>query len=377
MFEPTSLGQRVAVAVVGVARVRVRRQLVRRVRGVRRHAQRRRAVAHRIVGVALGRTSSLRHLRQLVDRVVRVVRRHRRQLVHLRRPVSSRIQRIARSVNGTPGQLVQHRGQPRQIVVGVVGGDAVRPRHLRAAAQRVVAEPERAAAECRWRSKRRQPVQRVVGVGGRATLGIGESGAIRGCVVGVRVREVAAGQEAVARRRADQPPHVVVGKGIGSRRIVHLRDLPHQIVDVIHRRRIGIGLAGQPVQRVVHVGDRLALAVGLARQVVVGVVGVGFAQRRREIRLRHAAKGVVGERGRVAVGVLDAREIVFGVVGVVRDVARRVGDAGQPVGVVIGVRGGLAVLVGDRRSPSARIVGERGRGGVGIRDGREARSPAS
>ena len=131
---------------------------------------------------------------------------------------------------------MQHRGQARQIVVGVVGRDAVRPRHLRAARQRVIAEPERAAAECRRRSKRGQPVQRVVGVCRRAALRIGEPGAVRRRVIGVRVREVAASQEAVARRRADQPAHVVVGERIRSRRIVHLLDFSHQIVGVIDSR---------------------------------------------------------------------------------------------------------------------------------------------
>ena len=70
-------------------------------------------------------------------------------------------------------------------------------------------------------------------------------------------------EEAVAGRRADQPAHVVVGEGVRSRRIVHLRDLPHQIVDVIDRRGVRISLRREPVQRVVQVGDGLVLAVGL------------------------------------------------------------------------------------------------------------------
>jgi hypothetical protein len=66
------------------------------------------------------------------------------------------------------GQLVQHAQEARQIVVGVVRRDAVRARHLRAARQRVVAEPERPGAEGRRRRERCEAVQRVVRVGRRA-----------------------------------------------------------------------------------------------------------------------------------------------------------------------------------------------------------------
>jgi hypothetical protein len=89
---------------------------------------------------------------------------------------------------------------------------------------------------------------------------------------------------------------------------------------------VGGQVRGEPVQRVVQVGDGLALAVGLLGQVVVGVVLVVFAERGREIGLCDAAKGVISERRLVAARVGDAGEVAFGVVGVVRDMARRVGD---------------------------------------------------
>ena len=50
------------------------------------------------------------------------------------------------------------RGHARQIVVAVICADAVRPGQLCAAAQRVIAEPERPGPGIRWRA---QPVQRV------------------------------------------------------------------------------------------------------------------------------------------------------------------------------------------------------------------------
>jgi hypothetical protein len=153
-----------------------------------------------------------------------------------------------------------------------------------------------------------------------------ESIRVRLAVAQTGVGEVAAGEEAIASRRADQPAHVVVGEGVSSRRIVHLLDFSHQVVDVIDRRGVRISLRREAVQRVVQVGDGLALAVGLLGEVVVGVVLVIFAERGREIGLRDAAKGVIGERRLVAVRVGDTCQVVFGVVGVVRDMARRVGD---------------------------------------------------
>ena len=53
--------------------------------------------------------------------------------------------------------------KPRKIVVAVVARNAVRARHLRAAAQRVVAKSEAAApSERRWRSKRLRAIQGVI-----------------------------------------------------------------------------------------------------------------------------------------------------------------------------------------------------------------------
>jgi hypothetical protein len=70
-------------------------------------------------------------------------------------------------------------------------------------------------------------------------------------------------EEAVAGGRADQAAHVVIRKRIGPRRIVHLRDLPYQVVHVIDRGGIRILLGRQAIQRVIEIRDRLALAVGL------------------------------------------------------------------------------------------------------------------
>ena len=50
-------------------------------------------------------------------------------LVRLRGPVFRSTHGVARSVNGTAGELVQHREQPRLIVVTVIRGHTIRPRH--------------------------------------------------------------------------------------------------------------------------------------------------------------------------------------------------------------------------------------------------------
>ena len=147
--------------------------------------------------------------------------------------------------------------------------------------------------------------------------------------------------------------HVVIGERVSPCRIVHLSNLPYQVIDVIHFRRVRILLRREAVQFVVDVVDRLAFPVGLAGQVAIRVVGIRLTERRWEIRIRYAAKGVIGERSRVAVRILDAGEVVLGVIPIVGDVARRIGDASQPVGGVIRVCGGLAILVGRRCPPSA------------------------
>lgn len=60
--------------------------------------------------------------------------------------------------------------------------------------------------EGRRGSQRGHPVQGVLGVGRRAALRVSESRAVGRRVVGVRVREVSAGQEVVARRRTEYIP---------------------------------------------------------------------------------------------------------------------------------------------------------------------------
>ena len=110
-------------------------------------------IRDRIVRIALRSVRRLAHLRQLIQRIIGITRRHIRVLVGLRRPVSSRINRVCCAVNSTCAHLVQHRKQLRQIVVGVICGYAVRARHLGAAAQSVVAEAKRAAGERAWRGR--------------------------------------------------------------------------------------------------------------------------------------------------------------------------------------------------------------------------------
>lgn len=48
----------------------------------------------------------------------------------------------------------------------------------------------------------------------RAALRVGEPRAVRRRVIRIRVRKVAAGEETVARGRADQPPHAAMGKRV-------------------------------------------------------------------------------------------------------------------------------------------------------------------
>src|SRR5262249_39791662 len=101
---------------------------------------------------------------------------------------------------------------------------------------------------------------------------------------------------ALLRGRPDQPSHVVIGKSVRPGGISNLLDLARQIVHVVHSRRVRIALGGQPVERVIHIGDDLALAVVLAGQVAHRIVGVSFYKAGRESRLRHSPKGIVSER---------------------------------------------------------------------------------
>jgi L-ascorbate metabolism protein UlaG (beta-lactamase superfamily) len=77
--------------------------------------------------------------------------------------------------------------------------------------------------------------------------------AVRRLVVG-NARGDLPRQKTVVRGRPGQAVHVVVGKPVGSRRVVHALDPAYQVVDVIHLRRIRILLLAQPVQRVQSVG---------------------------------------------------------------------------------------------------------------------------
>jgi len=65
-----------------------------------------------------------------------------------------------------------------------------RARHLCPAAQRVIAETEAPTADRRWRRQRLQAVQRVVHKAGRTIFRIGESRAVRRCVVRIASREI-------------------------------------------------------------------------------------------------------------------------------------------------------------------------------------------
>jgi hypothetical protein len=81
-----------------------------------------------------------------------------------------------------------------------------------------------------------QPIQRVVLIRVGRTVGRGHPCAVRGRVVAVAVLEVVSGQERVLRACSDQASHVVVGKGVRSRRVAHLLDLAHQIGHIIRGR---------------------------------------------------------------------------------------------------------------------------------------------
>ena len=65
--------------------------------------------------------------------------------------------------------------------------------------------------------------------------------AVRSGVVGISIGERPC-EERVLRTGSSQPSHVVVGEAIGSGRIVHLQDFPHEVVGVFDAGRIGIGL---------------------------------------------------------------------------------------------------------------------------------------
>src|SRR6202050_4338745 len=101
------------------------------------------------------------------------------------------------------------------------------------------------------------------------------------------------------RLRSGQAP----GEAVGSGRVAQLQYIVRQVVDGLYSRRVGIGLLGQPVQRVPsatlrtgsEILDRVAFAVGLREQVSHQIVGVLLRQRRGEGGLRDPAARVVGE----------------------------------------------------------------------------------
>ena len=155
---------------------------------------------------------------------------------------------------------MQHAQQPRKIVVGVVGVDAVGARELRAAVQAVVAKRELPGQRVGQRAQSVKIVKRIDI--GRA-IGRGEARAVRCRVEGVHRVVGHSRQERVLRRRPDQPPHVVVRETIRPRGIVHLLNLSCQVVDIIYARGVGILLVGQAAQGIIDVLNRLALAVNL------------------------------------------------------------------------------------------------------------------
>ena len=79
------------------------------------------------------RRRGLRNLGQLVNRVIRVIRRDVRQLVGLRRAVPGVVHTVARAIQSGRAALVQHAEQARKIVVAVIRGQIVRASHLRTA----------------------------------------------------------------------------------------------------------------------------------------------------------------------------------------------------------------------------------------------------
>jgi hypothetical protein len=222
---------------------------------------------------------------------------------------------------------VQHAQQVRHCIVAVIRVDSVRSRQLRPPAQCVVAEGELPGQRV---GQRRQPVQGVVLIRVGRVVGRDQPRPVRGRVVAVAVLEIVPRQERVLCARPDQPPHVVVGEHIRPRRIGHLLNPAHQIVHVVRRRRIRIGLAAQPVQRVIDILNGLVLAVRLRGQVAHAVVAVGFVQRRWKGGLRHTAEGVVGEVSVVVVGVGDAGQVALVVDGGWPALSLQVVRAGAP-----------------------------------------------
>src|SRR6266699_6485122 len=78
----------------------------------------------------------------------------------------------------------------REIVVAVVGCDIVWARHLRAAAQSIVAEAEVSRGERARRRQRLQAVERVIRIRGRSAFWVRETRAVRCFVVCVARGEI-------------------------------------------------------------------------------------------------------------------------------------------------------------------------------------------
>ena len=137
----------------------------------------------------------------------------------------------------------------RQAIVGIGRVDAVWTVQAGSPAQCIVAKAE----VPRQRTRQiRQPVQRVVNVGVGAAVRRLHRRPVGRFIVNVHRRVRLPRQKRVLRRRAQQPPHVVIGDGVASGRIVHLIHPARQIVKVIRARRIRIRLRRQPVQRIVN-----------------------------------------------------------------------------------------------------------------------------
>ncbi len=89
----------------------------------------------------------------------------------------------------------------------------------------------------------------------------------------------------VVRRRFSKAAQIVVNEGVRARRVRHLRQSRDRVVGVAHPRQVGIGLAHQPVERVIGVRNRLPFPVRFRQETTRGVLTNGDAKEMR-FRLR-------------------------------------------------------------------------------------------
>jgi hypothetical protein len=203
---------------------------------------------------------------------------------------------------------VEDRGQARDGIIPIAGGDAIWTRQRRATAQGIVAKSEtRVLAVV---NETREPIQGVVPVRRAKILRIGHRSAV-GCSVVAVLDGLCTGQKSIRGVGFGQTVHVVVGERICACGIRYLGQPTRDIVRVVHGAAVRIAFLKKVILIIVVIGRGLRVPVGFVPEIVVVVPIVGFVVAGGKDGLLQLMARVIGKARVVVVGVLDVGEIAF------------------------------------------------------------------